>query len=58
MGQLGVEACVAIVRGKPVPARIDAPTQTVTRANVARAQANFPQPVNPYRDPLEPSLTK
>ncbi|MEA2445208.1 MAG: ribose transport system substrate-binding protein [Thermoleophilales bacterium] len=58
MGQLGVEACVAIHRGKRVPARIDAPTQTVTRANVARAQANFPQPVNPYRDPIEPLLAK
>ena len=52
IGQLGVEACVAIVRGKQVPARIDAPVQVVTRDNVARAEANFPQPVDPFQDPL------
>jgi ribose transport system substrate-binding protein len=52
IGQLGVEACVAIVRGERVPARIDAPVQVVTRDNVARAEANFPQPVDPFQDPL------
>jgi ribose transport system substrate-binding protein len=58
IGQLGVEACVAIVRGKRVPARIDAPVQVVTRDNVARAEANFPQPVNRFPDPLAPLLGK
>ncbi|MCW3014701.1 MAG: sugar transporter substrate-binding protein [Solirubrobacterales bacterium] len=52
IGQLGVEACLARLRGRRVPAAIDAPVQLVTRANVARAQANFPKPVAPFEDPL------
>jgi ribose transport system substrate-binding protein len=52
IGQLGVEACVAVLGGRAVPARVDAPVQVVTRANVARALRNFPQPVAPFRDPL------
>jgi ABC-type sugar transport system substrate-binding protein len=52
IGQIGVEACLAALRGASVPARVDAPVQVVTRANVARAQAAFPQPVEPYEDPL------
>jgi ABC-type sugar transport system substrate-binding protein len=52
IGQLGVEACLAAVRGEPVPARIDAPVQIVTRENVARAQANFPRPVEHFDDPF------
>jgi ABC-type sugar transport system substrate-binding protein len=52
IGQLGVEACVAALRGKRLPARVDAPIQLVTRANVTRARARFPEPVAPFRDPL------
>jgi ABC-type sugar transport system substrate-binding protein len=52
IGQLGVEACLAAVRGEPVPANIDAPVQLVTRENVARAQANFPRPVERFDDPF------
>ena len=52
IGQLGVEACLAALDGASVPARVDAPVQVVTRANVARAQAAFPQPVEPFADPL------
>jgi ABC-type sugar transport system substrate-binding protein len=52
IGQLGAEACVAAMRGKTVPARVDAPVQLVTAENVARAQANFPQPVEPFDDPF------
>jgi ribose transport system substrate-binding protein len=52
MGQLGVEACLAAIRGDPVPAKVDAPVQLVTRRNVARAQSNFPRPVGPFDDPF------
>jgi ABC-type sugar transport system substrate-binding protein len=52
IGQLGVEACLATIRGRPVPATIVAPVQLVTPANVARAQARFPQPVEPFDDVL------
>jgi len=48
MGQLGIEACLAAVGGKPLPANVDAPVQVVTKRNVARAQANFPQPVEHF----------
>jgi ABC-type sugar transport system substrate-binding protein len=58
IGQLGVEACLAALRGKSVPAKVDSPVQVVTRDNVARAQANFPQPVNPFRNPLTRLLAK
>jgi ABC-type sugar transport system substrate-binding protein len=53
MGQLGVEACLAAMRGKDVPSRIDAPIQIVTTANVLRARANFPQPAKPFDDPFK-----
>jgi ABC-type sugar transport system substrate-binding protein len=56
MGQLGVEACLAAVRGEAVPATVDAPIQVVTSENVARAQANFPKPVEPFDDPFAASL--
>jgi hypothetical protein len=35
-----------------VPANVDAPVQVVTKKNVARAQANFPRPVEKFDDPL------
>jgi ABC-type sugar transport system substrate-binding protein len=50
VGQLGVEACLAAIRGKSVPANIVAPVQVVTRDNVDRAQAQFPRPVEPFHD--------
>ena len=52
IGQLGVEACLAALQGKRVPAKVDAPVQVVTRANVARAQASFPRPVERFQDPF------
>jgi ABC-type sugar transport system substrate-binding protein len=52
IGQLGVEACLAAMRGRSVPARLDAPITVVTRDNVARAQANFPKPSESFRSPL------
>jgi ABC-type sugar transport system substrate-binding protein len=55
MGQLGIEACLAAVRGESVPANVDAPVQVVTKNNVARAQARFPQPVEPFDSPFAAS---
>jgi ABC-type sugar transport system substrate-binding protein len=52
MGQLSVEACLAAIRGDRVPDTIDAPVQVVTRDNVARARANFPEPVERFKDPF------
>jgi ABC-type sugar transport system substrate-binding protein len=52
IGQLGVEACLAAMRGKSVPANVAAPVQVVTKENIERAQANFPQPVEAFNDPL------
>lgn len=54
MGQLGIEACLAALRGRSLPGRVESPVQVVTRRNVARARANFPQPVAPFDDPLAP----
>ena len=52
IGQLGVEACLAAIRGESVPARVDAPVQVVTKENVAHARANFPKPVERFQDPF------
>jgi ABC-type sugar transport system substrate-binding protein len=52
MGQLAIEACLAALRGDSVPATVDAPVQVVARDNVARAQANFPEPVEQFDDPF------
>jgi len=52
IGKVGVEACLAAASGKSLPAHVDAPIQVVTRRNVARAKANFPQPVQPFESPF------
>jgi ABC-type sugar transport system substrate-binding protein len=52
MGQLGIEACLAAVRGESLPANVDAPIEVVTKRNVVRAQANFPQPVERFDSPF------
>ena len=52
MGQLAIEACLAALRGHPVPATVAAPVQVVTRDNVVRARASFPKPVEHFDDPL------
>jgi ABC-type sugar transport system substrate-binding protein len=52
MGQLAIEACLATLRGDPVPATVDAPVQVVSGDNVARARANFPEPVEHFDDPF------
>ena len=52
IGSLGVEACLAAASGEPLPAKVDAPIQVVTRRNVKRAEANFPRPVQPFKSPF------
>ena len=52
IGQLGVEACLAAVRGERVPATVDAPAQIVTSKNIGRAQANYPRPIERFNDPF------
>jgi ABC-type sugar transport system substrate-binding protein len=52
MGRLAVEACLAAIAGKALPARVDAPVQLVTEENVARAEASFPRPAARFEDPL------
>jgi ribose transport system substrate-binding protein len=52
IGQLGIQACLAAMAGKRIPARIDAPIQVIERTNVALAQARFPEPLDGFDDPL------
>jgi ABC-type sugar transport system substrate-binding protein len=52
IGRLGVDACLAAASGKSLPGRVDAPIQVVTKRNVARAEAKFPQPVEPFQNPF------
>jgi ribose transport system substrate-binding protein len=52
IGQLGVEACLAALRGERVPATVAAPVQIVTSENVAQALANYPRPVERFNDPF------
>jgi ABC-type sugar transport system substrate-binding protein len=52
IGSLGVEACLAAASGKSLPAQVDAPIQVITRRNVARAEAKFPRPVEPFKSPF------
>jgi ABC-type sugar transport system substrate-binding protein len=52
IGQLGVEACLAAATGKKIPADVKAPVQVVSKANVAKAEKNFPEPVETYNDPF------
>jgi ABC-type sugar transport system substrate-binding protein len=58
MGQMAVEACVAVARGAQLPARVDSPVAVVTKSNVARARAAFPRPFRDYADPFEEILRK
>jgi ribose transport system substrate-binding protein len=58
IGQLGVEACLAAVRGERMPADVKAPVQVITSRNVARAQTNFPRPVERFHDPFAATSQK
>jgi ABC-type sugar transport system substrate-binding protein len=52
MGRMGIEACIAAVRGKALPARVNAPIVLVSRQNVGQVSAAFPLPPHGYDDPF------
>jgi ribose transport system substrate-binding protein len=58
MGRMAVESCVAAARGARLPARVDAPIELVTKANVGLALAAFPRPFRSYSDPFVRILRK
>ncbi len=54
---LGIEIATYIgtdnkATGATLPAHVDAPIQVITKGNVARAEARFPQPAEPFEDPF------
>jgi len=51
-GVMGVQACFAVMHKRRLPISVVTPTETVTRANAARALAAFPRPFGPFKDPL------
>jgi ribose transport system substrate-binding protein len=51
-GQMAVQACVNLVAKKPVPERVVAPIKLITKANADQALASFPQPFEPYDNPI------
>lgn len=51
-GQMAVQACVDLVRHKTVPTRIVSPTALIDSGNAAKAISSFPQPIEPFTDPL------
>ncbi len=51
-GQLAVQACVNAVAKKPVPPRVVAPIALITKNNVDKAIASFPQPFEPFQSPF------
>jgi ABC-type sugar transport system substrate-binding protein len=53
IGEMGIEACLAAAKGNDLPANVKAPVQVVTKANVAKAEKNFPKPVESYDDPFK-----
>ena len=52
MGEMAVEACAAAALGARLPERVDAPIALLTKDNVARAIAAFPEPFQRYSDPF------
>ena len=45
-------------QGEELPANVKAPVQVVTKDNVAKAQENFPEPVEAYDDPFASLIGK
>jgi len=58
MGQMAVEACLAATRHAALPSRVNAPLAVITKANVARASAEYPRPFKPYSDPFNRLLRR
>ena len=51
-GQMAVQACANLAAKKPVPARVVAPIVLIDGSNVDKALAAFPQPFEPYDNPI------
>lgn len=51
-GQMAVQACIAAVAKKKVPARVVAPIELINSANVAKAISSFPKPIVQFDDPF------
>ena len=51
-GQMAVQACIALIRKQPVPPRVVAPIALIDSSNVDKAIASFPQPFQPFDNPL------
>ena len=52
IGQMGVEACQAVIAGKTLPTNVAAPVELVTKANAAKAIAVTPKPFGEFSDPF------
>lgn len=53
-GQLAVQACIKAVAKKAVPTRVVAPIKLIDKSNVDKALRSFPQPFEPFANPLAP----
>ncbi|WP_053668443.1 substrate-binding domain-containing protein [Streptomyces sp. NRRL B-1140] len=51
-GQMAVQACINLVKHKTVPTRIVSPTALIDSGNVDKAIKSFPQPIEPFTNPL------
>lgn len=51
-GQMAVQACIAKVAGKSIPARVVSPIVFINSANVDKAIASFPKPFGVFDDPF------
>lgn len=52
IGQMGMEACEAAMRGKELPQQVNAPVQVVTQENVDAALQSAPRPGEPFDNPF------
>ncbi len=57
-GQLAVQACVKLAAGKSIPSRVVAPIKLIDKSNAAKALASFPEPFEPYKNPITGKSSK
>ncbi|KZM69967.1 substrate-binding domain-containing protein [Nocardia terpenica] len=57
-GQLAVQGCLALHRGKKLPDRVVSPIAFIGKDNVEQQISAFPRPIVPFDSPLEGLLTK
>jgi len=56
-GVIAIDACIAAVKGTPIPDRVVAPIALIDKDNVSKAKTSFPRPFEPFTNPME-SLIK